>query len=124
MLAGAFDLRPIPLGGGVVDGEDQRRVRPLDRESLHEDAEQGRGEGRGLATDAAEQVVRALVVATDATAAEPTGDGAAAAGEEPPGAAPDESCLLAGVERQCQGRDPDDERDRQPLRLHPRLSFA
>src|SRR5262249_41355541 len=63
-------------------------------------------------------------VATRATAAEPTGDGAAPAGEEQAGAEPDESCPLAGGERQCQGNDPDDERDRQPLRLHPRLSFA
>src|SRR5262249_19490020 len=106
VLAGALDLRPIPLGGGVVDGEDQRRVRPRDREPLPEDAEQGPGEGRCLATDAAQEVVIALEVATGAAAAEPTGDGATTAGEEQPGAEPDESCLLAGVERQCQGRDP------------------
>ena len=92
--------------------------------SLPDDAEQGRGEGRGLATDAAEQVVIALEVATRAAAAEPTGDGAAAACEEQPGAKSDKPRLLAGVEHPGQGGDPDDERDRQPLRLHPRLSFA
>ena len=89
-----------------------------------DDAEQGRGDRQGLATDAAEQVVITLVVAPHAAAAQPTGDGAAAACEQQPGAELDEPRLLAGVERPGQGGDPDDERDRQPLRLHPRLSFA
>ena len=85
--------------------------------------EQDPGDRQGLASDAAEQVVMALVVAP-APRAQPTGDGAAAAGKEQPGAECDEPHLLAGVERPGQGGDPDDERDRQPLRLHPRLSFA
>ena len=91
---------------------------------LEKDAEQGPGDRQGLATDAAEQVVITLVVAPRGAAAQPTGDGAAAAGEEQPGAELDEPRLLAGVEHAGQGGDPDDERDRQPLRLHPRLSFA
>jgi hypothetical protein len=124
MLAGALDLRPIPLGGGVVDGEDQRRVRPLDRESPPEDAEQGPGEGRGLATDAAEQVVIALEVAPGGAGPQPTGDGAAAAGEGQSGAERDEPRLLAGVERPGQAHDPGAQRRGQPSRLHPRLSFA
>ena len=123
MLAGALDVRPVPLGGRVVDGEDQRRARPIAREPLKEDAEQDPGDRQGLASDAAEQVVMALVVAPR-RGAQPTGDGAAAAGKEQPGAECDEPHLLAGVERPGQGGDPDDERDRQPLRLHPRLSFA
>src|SRR5262249_46251604 len=124
MLAGALDVRPVSLGGRVVDGEDQRRARPIAREPLGEETEQGAGEGRGLASDAAEQVVIALVIAAYGATAKPAGDGAAAAGEEQTGAEPDEPRLLAGVERQSQGGDPDDERDRQPSRLHPRLSFA
>ncbi len=124
MLAGTLDLGPVPLGGRVVDGEDQRRTRLLAREPLHQDAKQGAGNGWGLATDAAEQVVITLVVAPHGAAAEPTGDGASAAGEEQPRAESDEPDLLAGVERPGQGGDPDDERDWQALRLHPRLSFA
>jgi len=124
MLAGALDVRPVPLGGGVVDGEDQRRTRSIAWESLEEDAEQGSGDRWGLASHAAEQVVIAFVVAPRAAAAQPTGDGAATAGEEQPGAELHEPRLLAGVERPGQGGDPDDERYRQPLRLHPRLSFA
>ena len=77
---------------------------------------------RDLASDAAEQVVIALVVAP--ARGHPTGDGAAAAGQEQPGAECDKPHMLAGVERPSLGGDPDDERDRQPLRLHPRLSFA
>jgi hypothetical protein len=57
MLASARDVRPVPLGGRVVDGEDQRRARPIAREPVEKDAEQGPGDGWGLATDAAEQVV-------------------------------------------------------------------
>ena len=35
MLASALDVRPVPLGGRVVDGEDQRRLaRPIAREPL------------------------------------------------------------------------------------------
>ena len=56
-------MRPVPLGGPVVDGEDQRRARPIAREPLKEDAEQDPGDRQGLASDAAEQVVIALVVA-------------------------------------------------------------
>ena len=124
MLAGAFDMWPVPLGGRVVDAEDQRRARTVAREPLKEDAEKRPGDRQGLASDAAEQVVIVLGVAPRATGAQPTGDGAAAAGEEQPGVECDEPHLLAGVERPSQGGDPDDERDRQPLRLHPRLSFA
>ena len=68
MLASALDVRPVPLGGRVVDGEDQRRARPIAREPLKEDAEQDPGDRQGLASDAAEQVVIALVVAPCATA--------------------------------------------------------
>src|SRR5271167_2446671 len=50
MLAGALNVRPVPLGGGVVDGEDQRRTRTIAWESLEEDAEQGSGDRWGLAS--------------------------------------------------------------------------
>ncbi len=45
MLASALDVRPVPLGGRVVDGEDQRRARPIAREPVEKDAEQGPGDG-------------------------------------------------------------------------------
>ena len=80
MLAGALDVRPVPLGGRVVDGEDQRRARPIAREPLKEDAEQDPGDRQGLASDAADQVVMASCIAPRAAGAQPTGDGAAAAG--------------------------------------------
>src|SRR5215470_18626795 len=98
MLAGALDLRPESLGGRVVDGEDQRRGRTIAREPLHQDAEQDPGDDGSLASHAAQQVVIALVVAAHAAAAQPTGDGAAAAGEDQAGAVADEPRLLAGVE--------------------------
>jgi len=54
MLASALDVRPVPLGGRVVDGEDQRRARPIAREPVEKDAEQGSGDRWGLASHAAE----------------------------------------------------------------------
>ena len=50
----------------------------------------------------------ALVIAARAAAAEPTGDGAPAAGEEQPGTQPGEPGLLAGVERRGQSGNPDE----------------
>src|SRR5262249_41855248 len=90
MLAGALDVRPVPLGGGVGDGEEQWRALRIGWEPLEEDAEQGSGDHDGLASGAAEQVVITLVIASGGAGPQPTGDGAAAAGEEQPGAEFDE----------------------------------
>src|SRR5262249_5140866 len=124
MRAGALDVRPVPFGGRIVQGEDQRRALATGRELSVEDPEQRGGDRRGLASHTAEQVVITLEVPPGGAGPQPTGDGAAAAGEEQPIAESDEPHLLAGIEHPGQGGDPDDQQRRQPWRLHRRLSFV
>jgi hypothetical protein len=77
--AGPLDVRPVALGRGVVEAQQDAIARGDD---LGEAAEQQRRHEAGPAPEGAEEVVIALVVRAESGGAEPGGDGASALGEE------------------------------------------
>jgi len=79
MDAGAFDVLAVTLGRRVVDGEEE----PIaGTDGVDRDAQQRAGNRFDIASEAAEEVIIALVIVAEVGGAQPTGDRASAAGKE------------------------------------------
>src|SRR5581483_1461355 len=119
MDAGAFDVRPIALGGRVVQGEQQAVA---DGKQAKRQPQQQAADELRLASQAAKKVIIGLVVVSQSAAAQPTGDGLASLSEEYAGAKRQQSPGQPGMQRLAELADPNEHLGGQlPLR-HPWLS--
>ncbi len=121
MDAGPLDVRPVALGGRVV----QRQQQPLARiDQRHRPAEQQRGDILDVASEAAEEVIIASVIVAESAAAQPTGDRSPALGEEHAREQRQQAPRQAGVQRLAQVVDPQDQFGGQVPLGHPWLSLS
>src|SRR5467141_4032032 len=79
MDAGALDVLAVTLSRRVVDGEEQAIARTDD---LHSQPQKRAGQRFDIASEAAEEVIIALVIVSEFGGAQPTSHGASAASKK------------------------------------------
>jgi hypothetical protein len=117
--AGSLNFGAVPLGRGVVDGEDKRTVAG---DGFLDDLQECGGERLGLASDRVEAVILGSEAFADAGGDPPSGDGATAVGQEDAQDDGGQSPGEAAVEWGGQSSDPGGPRVNEFEGEHPRPS--